>query len=210
MDEHLAPDFGACALLSIDLQEDFADHGALGVPGTLAAAAVLAPLLEAFRKAGRLIVHVVRFYPPGGGDVDLVRRGRVLAGEELAAPGRPGAEMLPGLLPAGARLDPEPLLGGRPQVFSESELALYKPRWGAFHRTPLEDILQERGVSTVCIAGTSFANCVRATVYEASSRDFRVAVVRDAVAGLDVRGEAWLRGLGCLCVDSSDIIEKIL
>jgi nicotinamidase-related amidase len=208
MDEHTRPDFSACALLSIDLQADFAEGGPLEVPGTLAAARALGPVLEAFRTAGRLVVHVVRLYEPGGCDADLPRRGRVLAGKRLVAPESEGARILAPVRPP-VEPDHAVLLSGQPQHVSEDEIIVYKPRWGAFHRTPLEDVLQSRGVSTVCVAGTSFANCVRATVYEASSRDFRVVAVREAVAGMDEAGCAWLAGLGGVCLPAGEVARRV-
>ena len=40
------------------------------------------------------------------------------------------------------------LLAGGVQALGPSESAIYKPRWGAFYETPLEEHLRERGLVT--------------------------------------------------------------
>ncbi len=74
-------------------------------------------------------------------------------------------------------LDPEVLLGGEFQELARREWAMWKPRWGAFHRTPLDHHLRRLDVSTVVIAGCNYPNCPRAAVYGASERDYRVLIV---------------------------------
>jgi hypothetical protein len=47
------------------------------------------------------------------------------------------------LLPdADARLDCALLLAGRPQLLGPQEVASFKPRWGEFYGTPLEEHLR--------------------------------------------------------------------
>ncbi|MDX3109638.1 hypothetical protein ACIBO5_41075 [Nonomuraea angiospora] len=41
------------------------------------------------------------------------------------------------------------LLAGEPQPLGEREVALFKPRWGAFYRTRLEELLRGWGVDTL-------------------------------------------------------------
>jgi nicotinamidase-related amidase len=68
--------------------------------------------------------------------------------------GTPGSQLAPGLLPApGLQLDDELLLNGGIQALGEREVVIYKPRWGAFYRTPLEEYLREREVSTLVFTG---------------------------------------------------------
>jgi nicotinamidase-related amidase len=59
---------------------------------------------------------------------------------------------------------------------------LFKPRWSAFHRTPLEAWLRARDVTTVVVAGCNLPNCPRASLFDASERDFRTVLVKDAVS----------------------------
>ncbi len=80
-------------------------------------------------------------------------------------------------------------------------MAIYKPRWGAFHGTRLEEHLRAAGVDTLVFCGANFPNCPRTSIYEASERDFRVVLARDALSGLYERGEAELAGIGVLLLD---------
>jgi len=62
-------------------------------------------------------------------------------------------------------------------------------------------------VNTVVIAGCNFPNCPRATVYEASERDFRIVLVTDAVSGLYARGSQELRQIGVVLGDTDKCLE---
>ena len=62
MDAHTAPRFEAAALVTIDVQRDTLDGRPLEIPGTSTALAAMARAADAFRAAGRPIVHVVRLY----------------------------------------------------------------------------------------------------------------------------------------------------
>jgi nicotinamidase-related amidase len=167
-------------------------------------------LLDAFRDAGRPIAHMVRLYERDGSNVDLCRRGAIQNGAHVLAPDDPGSQLAPELLPkAGLRLDAELLLGGGVQVLGPSEVAIYKPRWGAFYRTPLEHHLRELGVSTLGFCGCNFPNCPRTSIYEASERDFRVAVARDAISGLYERGERELAGIGVQLVNTAVLTDAL-
>jgi nicotinamidase-related amidase len=73
---------------------------------------------------------------------------------------------------------------------------MYKPRWGAFYDTDLEQHLRESGSNTLVFAGCNFPNCPRTSIYEASERDFRIVLVSDAISGLYDRGIAECRSIG--------------
>lgn len=64
----------------------------------------------------------------------------------------------------------------------DSELVVQKPRYDAFLRTPLEDDLRARGVSTVVVTGVITNCCVDTTARSAFMRGFDVLVLRDCVA----------------------------
>ena len=182
MTDYTSPNWESAALVVIDVQRDFLDDGPWTIAGTSAVLPNLMSLIEAFREAGRPIVHMVRFYEPGGTDVDLLRRDSIEGGTKMAAPGTDGAEIATGLLPGDTQIDAELLLSGNPQAVSDDEIILFKPRWSAFFRTNLESWLRERNVDTVVVAGCNLPNCPRATLFDASERDFRTVLVRDAVS----------------------------
>ena len=80
---------------------------------------------------------------------------------------------------------------------------------GAFYRTPLEEHLRTSGADTVVVCGCNFPNCPRATVYEASERDFRVVLVADAVSGLYERGAEELAGIGVGLPGSEECVDAV-
>ncbi len=209
-DPYLAPRWESSALISIDTQCDTLDGGALEIAGTSDALPAMARLAEAFRAAARPIVHIVRLYEPDGANVDVCRRAAVQAGARILAPGDAGTELAPVLAPPGApALEPRTLLAGEPQQLGEGEIALYKPRWGAFHDTRLEEHLRADGVDTLVFCGANFPNCPRTSIYEASERDFRVVLARDALSGLYERGERELAGIGVLLLDSGEVCAAL-
>jgi len=208
MNPNTEPHPQSAALLTIDVQRDFALPGApLEIPGTLEVAPRIRRLLEAFRAADRPIVHVVRLYKEDGSNVDPVRRATVESGVRMAAPGSEGAELLDELKPEPAqRLDAAALLRGEFQRLAENEFVMYKPRWGAFYGTSLEAFLRERGIDTIVLAGCNFPNCPRTTIYEASERDFRIVAVVDAISGAYDRGVEELRNIGVLALTTEQCL----
>lgn len=126
------------------------------------------------------------------------------------APGSPGSRLAGVLVSAGAPdLDPGWLLDGKPQRLGPAEYALYKPRWGAFYRTPLETLLGELSVDTVVVGGCNFPNCPRATIVEASERDYRIVLATDAVSRASTHGLAEVAGIGVLLMPSDDIVAGL-
>jgi nicotinamidase-related amidase len=210
-DAYVAPDFTRAALVTIDTQQDTLDGQPFEVPGTSAALPEMRRLAEAFRTAGRPIVHVVRLYRPDGSNADLCRRRAVEDGARLVLAGSLGAEPAPGLLPADApRLDTPLLLAGGIQHVGLGEVVIYKPRWGAFFQTPLEAHLRALGVSTLVFAGCNFPNCPRASIYEASERDFRIVLAEDATSGLYERGKDELRTIGIVLMNAAELTASLL
>ena len=209
-DPYTTPELDRSALITIDTQRDVLDGGALEIAGTSAALPAMAAIAGAFRAAGRPIVHVVRIYERDGSNVDACRRAAVRAGAEILARDAGGTELAGALLPGDAPLlDSEVLLAGGMQQLGPEEHALYKPRWGAFFQTPLEAEMRARGVTTLVFCGCNFPNCPRTSIYEASERDFRVVLVRDAVSGLYERGERELRGIGVHLIDTADLLGSL-
>jgi nicotinamidase-related amidase len=200
------PQFDASALVIIDTQRDLLDDGALTVAGTSAALPAMRRLLEAFRAAGRPVVHIVRIYEQDGSNADLCRRQLLRDGAPILIRDSSGSQIAAELLlESAAELNAELLLDGGVQRLGPHEVAIFKPRWGAFYRTPLEDHLRQHDVSTVVFAGCNFPNCPRTSIYEASERDFRIVLVRDAISGLYQRGERELAGIGVQLMDASEV-----
>lgn len=66
MTDYLTPRWARSALVVIDLQRDFLDDGDAAVRGTSSVVPNVVSLVNAFRRAGRPIVHVVRLYVRAG------------------------------------------------------------------------------------------------------------------------------------------------
>ncbi|MEJ7717237.1 MAG: hypothetical protein WKF31_04450 [Thermoleophilaceae bacterium] len=57
--------------------------------------------------------------------------------------------------------------------------------------------------------GASFTDLSRASIYDASCRDFRLVLALDAVSGLDDRGRAELENIGVSPLPSDAISEVV-
>lgn len=209
MDYYTKPDWSRSVLLTIDVQRDFTLPGAPAlIAGTWEIVPAIQRLLAAYRSASLPIIHVVRIYLADGSNVDLCRRARIEDGARIVVPASEGSEIVKELLPSTSiQLDTESLLRGELQRIGHHEWVLYKPRWGAFYRTRLEEQLLELGVDTVVFSGCNFPNCPRTTIYEASERDFRIVVVRDAISGLYDRGIEELQRIGTALVTTDELVE---
>jgi nicotinamidase-related amidase len=210
IDPHLVPHWDSAALVTIDMQRDFLSDGAYGLAGTSEVMPQLQGLTAAFRAAGRPIVHIVRLYPGDGKDVDRVRRTLVESGADFVRPGSPGRLLAPGLAPTGAPdLDDARLLNGEPQPLGPDEYAVYKPRWGAFYRTPLAELLAGYGADTLVFAGCNLPNCPRASIIESHERDFRVVLAADAVSQVTDQGLREIAGLGTVLLPTTEVINGV-
>ncbi len=150
------------ALLIIDMQRDFVQPGSpLYVAGAAATVPAIARLLaDCRRRRDAAIFHVVRSYEPDGCDVERCRR-KVFLRAPCMVRGTAGAEIMPELAPL------------------PGETVIVKPRFSAFFHTKLELCLRTLGVDHLLIAGTQYPNCIRGTVTDALSYDYRVTVVSD-------------------------------
>ncbi len=173
------------ALITIDTQCDTLDGQPLEIPSTSAALPNILALLDAFRKREWPIIHIVRIYKKDGSNVDLCRRGAIENGAQMLLEGSSGCELAEALFPnSSVHLDYKLLLEGGVQSIGLKEVIIYKSRWGAFFNTPLYDHLKGQGIDSLIFSGCNFPNCPRTSIYEASERDFRVALAEDAISGL--------------------------
>ena len=211
MVDYVKPDYKKVALLTIDVQRDFTLPGApIEIPGTVEVLPGIRRLVRGFRELKRPIIHVVRLYLADGSNADLCRRQAIEEGKGMVVPGSEGAELVDELKPSPeVRLDAGTLLAGQLQSFGSKEWVMYKPRWGAFFNTPLEQYLHSLEVNTVIVCGCNFPNCPRTTIYEASERDFRIVLATDAISQVYERGLAELKNIGVSLLSSSDIIRRL-
>jgi nicotinamidase-related amidase len=204
VDEHTLPLWQSAALLTVDVQWDFLSEQPYGVPGTTEVMPSVTRLAEAFRAARLPIYHLVRLYQ--GDDVDRVRRTLIDKGAEIVRPGSRGRLLAPWLVPGDPELDDFTLLSGDPQWLGADEFALYKPRWGGFYRTSLDRLLRSYDTTTVVVAGCNLPNCPRATLVEASERDYRVVLATDAVSQGSEEAFRQLESIGVTMMTTDGII----
>jgi nicotinamidase-related amidase len=156
------------------------------------------------------VIHVVRLYRADGSNADLCRRSTIEQGASIVCPGTPGAQLASPLLPAReTMLDAELLLSGTAQSLAPREWAIYKPRWGAFYETALEQHLKNLGVTSLAFAGCNFPNCPRTSIYEASERDFRIVLVEDAISGLYDRGRDEMKNIGVHLITARKLSQAV-
>ncbi len=209
-DPFITPDYGRSALITIDVQNDTLDGGPFEVPGTSQILSAMARLCRCFRKFDRPIIHIMRLYTSDGHNADLCRRRALQAGRQLLLAGSPGRRPADALLPgADVRIDDDLLLAGGIQPIGPEEVLIYKPRWGAFYRTPLHVHLREKEVTTLVFCGCNYPNCPRTSIYQASERDFRVVAAVDAISGMHAGDIEGLGNIGVHCA-ISDAIGHLL
>jgi nicotinamidase-related amidase len=207
-DSWTRPEFGRAALVTIDVQHDTLDGQPFEIPGTTQALPQIAALCSAFRAVALPVIHVLRIYLPDGSNAEICRRDAIAQGETLFLAGSEGRLIADSLLPPDA---PEPdddlLLQGELQPLGPAEWYLYKSRWGAFYQTRLQHHLSSLGITTIVLTGCNYPNCIRATVYEASERDFRVVTITDGISNFNAHGWQELRSIGINVMNTATCIE---
>jgi nicotinamidase-related amidase len=201
-----------CALLIIDTQNDFGDpKGAHPMPDLDQVMPNLVKAIEVFREAESLIIHVVRLYKEDGSNVDLCRRRHFEQGElRMVVPGTWGSELVATTNPTGAKLDPDALFAGEFQELTPTELVMHKPRFSAFHDTPLKAFLDSKGIDSVVIVGITFPNCVRATQFGATDNGYRVGLIPSACTGVYDEGLKAMQAVGVQLITLDDLGSGLL
>ncbi|MGI8831653.1 MAG: cysteine hydrolase family protein [Nitrososphaeraceae archaeon] len=208
-DYYTSPDSKHSALIIIDVQRDFTLRSSpTEIPGTFQAVQYIHLLIQAYRELGHPIIHVIRLYRADGSNVDLCRRQDIENGKQMVILGSDGAELMDELKPSPSiRLDSDLLLSSNLQQIGPMEWIIYKPRWGAFYNTALEKHLRSLEVNTVVVCGCNFPNCPRTTIYEASERDFRIVLAKEATSAIYDIGLKELKNIGVVLMDINACIN---
>jgi nicotinamidase-related amidase len=210
LDDWTKPDYAHAALVTIDVQRDTLDGQPFEIGGTSQALPQIARLCASFRERRQPIVHILRLYLPDGSNAELCRRAALAGGEQMFLAGSEGRLIAPALLPPDcAEPDDELLLSNQPQPVGPAEWYVYKSRWGAFYNSCLQAHLQSLGINTLVLAGCNYPNCIRATVYEASERDFRVVAITDGISNFSEQGWRELRSIGINVLDTDSCIRQM-
>lgn len=210
MTNYIHPNFKTSAVITIDTQCDTLDGQSLEVAGTSQIVSNIRQMLDVYRQNKMPVIHIVRIYKRDGSNVDLCRKQAIGDGEKIFLEGSTGCELATGLFePNDIRLDTELLLSGAVQEVSKSETIIYKSRWGAFFKTPLESHLKKLGVDTLIFVGCNFPNCPRTSIYEASERDFRIVLVADAMSGVYQKGVDEMLDIGVVVENTLNVVEMV-
>jgi maleamate amidohydrolase len=149
------------ALCIVDFVNGFVDPAIFGGGNIPQAVANTAPLLAAVRRL-RLPVAFSRVVYAGDGSDECAFTRKVPALSKLTEQA-PAGQVVPELAPL------------------PGEQVLRKTQPSAFFGTGYAEKLKACGVDTVIVAGCTTSGCVRATVVDAMSHDFRTIVARDCV-----------------------------
>jgi len=149
------------ALCIVDFVNGFIDPTVFGGGNIPAAVAQTIGLLSAARRCGLPVAFSRVVYAEDGSD-DCVFVRKVPALTNLTE-NAPTSQIVPELRPA------------------PNELILKKTQPSAFFGTGYADRLRQQGVDTLIVAGCTTSGCVRATVVDSMSYNFRTVVARDCV-----------------------------
>ncbi len=149
------------ALLIIDFVNGFLDPEVFGGGNTVQAAENTRPVLDLFREKKAPVVFTRIVYADDGSD-------RGVWCEKAPRLGELTEDSFHSLI--------TDLLAPRP-----GEIIIRKTQASAFFETQLASVLRHRGVDTLVIAGATTSGCVRASVVDAVSHNFRPVVLVDCV-----------------------------
>jgi maleamate amidohydrolase len=149
------------ALCIVDFVNGFVDPALFGGGNIAAAVAQTRGLLAAARQHGLPVAFSrVVYAEDGSDDCAFVRKVPALARLTETAP---AGQIVPELAPL------------------PGEKILRKTQPSAFFGTGYADWLRQQGTDTVLVTGCTTSGCIRATVVDAMSHDFRTIVVRDCI-----------------------------
>jgi ureidoacrylate peracid hydrolase len=178
---NIGPDISKSALIIVDMQNDFVHpeggfaHLAREMPeakidmqSLMATIPQVKRLADAFRRAGRPVVYVAQVLKPDYSDAQFPYWRLPLppsrGNHTFIVEGTWGAQIVDDLKPR------------------EGEHLIAKKGFGGFANTPLDTILRNMGVTTCVVSGVTTCVCVSTTVRGGVEHNYRMILVRDAVA----------------------------
>lgn len=200
------------ALLIVDVQNDFCPGGALAVEN----GDQIIPVINQLANQFEVIIQTQDWHPAGHSSFASSHAGKdpyetieVNYGEQVLWPdhciqGTEGASFHPDLDTTNAQLIIRK--GFRPEIDSYS--AFYENDDTTV--TGLKGYLNNRSIDTLYVCGLATDFCVKWSVIDGLNEGFKVSVIEDAVAGIDLDGsvnQAWdeMAKAGAKRVHSSQI-----
>jgi ureidoacrylate peracid hydrolase len=173
-------DMASTALLTVDLQNDFLHpdgayaRGGQGAPEIAALPSRIAPLAQAVRSAGGLVIAMQFTLVPGRGGEPLIsphlKELRPFLRKGDFAPGSWGNTTIDALQPV--------------------DIVIEKIAYSAFYMTRLEWVLRKLGVQHLVIGGIVTNGGVASTVRDAHVRDIHCTVLEDGCAAFSTEVHA--------------------
>ncbi|MBM4250296.1 MAG: cysteine hydrolase [Euryarchaeota archaeon] len=186
-----APARPRTALLIVDMQEDIVGMREV----TRRTVQPLRSVLDAFRKKGLPVFHIVRTYRRDWSDVELPRVAEFQVRGPRVIENTPGARIVAPLAPR------------------EGEHVVVKKRWSGFFMTELPLLLHRLSVGAVVIGGTQTPNCVRSTAFDAVSYDLDTTVLSDGTSAATPQVHQSnlqdMAGIGIRLQTCDEVIERI-
>ncbi|MCA8928989.1 MAG: isochorismatase family protein [Alphaproteobacteria bacterium] len=147
------------ALLIVDFQVGFADPDVFGGGNVRDAIAATIPLLREARALGLPVAYTRAVFADDGSDTGVF--GLKVPGLKRLTDAAPISQIVPELAPA------------------PGEYVVRKTGPSAFFGTSLAAWLNAKGVDSLLVTGATTSGCVRASVVDAISYNYRTAVVTD-------------------------------
>ena len=192
----------SAALLVIDMQNAFCHPegtlGSSGVPVETARSAIapIERLVRAFQEADLPVIWTkqVHLHRDAARDAKALPSHTQKRAQVAALAGTWDAAFIDELAP----------------LVTDPTMVVTKHRFGAFHQTRLEQLLEMLGTRSLFVTGTTANACVETTLREAYLRDYDVVAVTDAIGTvregwLQVAHEVWSHYLAAL-VHSDDAV----
>jgi len=124
---------------------------------------ILARVIEKARERELPIIYTTSQRRADNWDAGSWAWKNVRSGEKLAQSNLPGEEIMPQIAPG------------------PKDIVIAKQKPSAFFATPLQNYLTLLRCDSVIVMGTATSGCIRATVTDAFSHNYRVTIVEDGV-----------------------------
>ena len=181
--ESIQIDIGKCALLVIDMQNDFGakggmfDRAGIDISPIERAIAPTARVVAAARSAKIPVVylkmqHTADLANAGGPDSPhWIKHRRLAVGETIAAPDGQTSRIL-----VEDTWNTRILQSLAPQA---GDVIVPKHRYSGFFETDLDRVLRDRGVQYLVVTGCTTSICVESTIRDAMFRDYHCLLLED-------------------------------
>lgn len=190
------------ALINVDLQNCFVENSPIAAAAGVRIVNQVNRLAATCREVGIPVIHTRFVLRPDGSDTGILR--------ETAPPVKSGI----------LNSDRESSAFHPNLQIDAGDIILDKTRFGAFYKTDLEMILNDREIDTIIIAGIATNVCCETTAREAMMRDFQIFFLSDGTTTADMGGipaeelhKASLATLGFLfaqVLTVDEMIQKII